>query len=232
MLLVLFDIDGTLVHINSAGRATVEYALMELFGTAGPIQQYSFAGKTDLQIIYDLATEAGVPLKDIHAGLPDLFDLMAERGRILFRPEIFAACPGVKELLSRLHQMEDAVLGLQTGNAHTTAPLKLAAAGIDPDQFPVVAYGSESLERRALPIVAWTRAMEISGHRFNGTTTVVIGDTPADIDCAVANGAKSLAVATGTFSSTQLAQHRPDALFADLGDTGSVINLFKTWGMN
>jgi phosphoglycolate phosphatase-like HAD superfamily hydrolase len=223
MRLLLFDIDGTLVHSDGAGRAAVAYALERLFGTAGPIATYDLAGKTDSVIVHDLLIAAGVAPAEIEASLPTVFELMAEAGRSLFPSKGVRPCPGAAELVSALAGRPGIVLGLLTGNAAQTAPLKLAAAGFDPTLFRVGAFGSEARERNSLPALAMQRASDYAGYPFAGKDTIIIGDTPADVACARAAGATAVAVASGHHTRETLSQSQPDYLLDSLADTAAVL---------
>jgi phosphoglycolate phosphatase len=225
MKLLLFDIDGTLIRSNSAGRAALTYALEQVFGTAGPIDSYQFGGKTDPRIIIDLMLAAGINAKTIDAKLPTVYDVMTARGRDTFSEKGIVPCPGIVELLNSLSQRDDAVVGLLTGNIVSTAPLKLKAGGIDPTQFRIGAYGSDNMDRNKLPGIAMKRATKLTGHPFNGNNTVVIGDTPADILCARAGKTTAVAVASGWHAAPTLAKYKPDYLLDNLTDTKAVEEL-------
>ena len=225
MRLILFDIDGTLIRSNSAGRMAMGAALEELFGSCGPLDSYSMGGKTDARIITDLLTAVGVDAQEISAKLPEVYALMAEKAHIIYPGRGIVACPGIEELLTDLRNKADLLLGLLTGNSQTTAPLKLHEANIDPAQFVVGAYGSDDLDRNQLPVVAMQRADELTGLHLTGDNTVIIGDTPADILCARAGKATAVAVASGWHSAKSLARYNPDVLFEDLGDKEAVLQV-------
>lgn len=222
MKLLLFDIDGTLIRSNGAGRAALHYALEQVFGTTGPIDSYHFGGKTDPRIITDLMLAAGISQKVIDAKLPAVYDVMTAQGRETFTAKGIVPCPGILDLLEVLRQRDDVVLGLLTGNIVSTAPLKLKAGGIDPTQFRVGAYGSDHMDRNRLPEIAMKRASGLTGHGFNGNNTVVIGDTPADILCARAGKTTAVAVASGWHAAPTLAKYKPDHLLENLEDTKMV----------
>ena len=221
--LLLFDIDGTLIRTNGAGRETIRFALEELFGVAGPVETYKFSGKTDPRIIIDLMTAVGFPREEVEAKLPAVYELMAQKGQEIFAQRGMRPCTGVPELLAALRERDDVVLGLLTGNSQITAPIKLSAAGIDPDQFIVGAYGSDAMNRNELPQIGMERAKQLTGYSFNGKNTVIIGDTPADIRCARAGKAKAVVVASGWHTAEALAQFQPDHLFDDLSETDEVL---------
>lgn len=223
MRLLLFDIDGTLINSSRIGRAALGRALVDVFGTAGALESYEFAGKTDRRIVHDLMAAEGFTLDQIMARVSELDERMAMAGRALFTPDAIRPCPGIPALLDALSLCRDVVPALLTGNIRHTAPLKLAAAGIDPGQFRDGAYGSDSLERDELFAIALERVRESTGLRFAEEDIVVVGDTPADIRCARSGGGRAVAVATGPFSTEQLTLHGPDYLFTDLAQTEDVM---------
>ena len=126
-------------------------------------------------------------------------------------------------MLERL-TTEAVVLGLLTGNLARGADLKLRSADLDPGRFVVGAFGSDSPRRPDLPAIAARRAERLFGHRPQGDMVVIIGDTPADVECGAGIGARAIAVATGSFSVEALAAQRPYAVFADLTDTDRVLD--------
>jgi phosphoglycolate phosphatase len=226
MKLVLFDIDGTLLWSDGAGRRSMTAALAETFGTAGPAD-YRYDGKTDAQIVRDLMTHAGVSAAEIEARIAALLEryvvLLAEelRGR---RLRLFA---GVVELLDALDADAEMTLGLLTGNVRAGAELKLRAAGLDFARFRIGAFGSDHAERPALPAIARRRARETLGLDLPGERVIVIGDTPADIACGRGIGARAIAVATGHYGVEELARHAPAAVFATLADTAGVMQAIR-----
>lgn len=225
MRLLLFDIDGTLIKPSSVGRRVLKKSLLEIYGVIGPIDEYSFSGKTDLTIIYELMSAAGLEEGQIALGLSDLYDSMAKWGRTLFSLDNLEPCPGVLEILEILHNRRDFVLGLQTGNSESTAYLKLKPSGIDPSYFEIGAFGSDAADRNELLPIAWQRAHHKTKERFSGANTIVIGDTPSDIVCAKANGAFSFAVASGFCSYDILYAHQPDIILKDLSNRDEVIKI-------
>jgi phosphoglycolate phosphatase len=221
--LVLFDIDGTLLWTNGAGRRAMTAALTQVFGGAGPTD-YRYDGKTDPQIVRDLMRAAG------HSD--DVIDARMERlmAYYLARLEVELAeglhthvFEGVPELLDVLERRDDVVLGLLTGNLRAGAALKLRSAGVDISRFRVGAFGSDHHHRPELPAIVQRRAREELGLDVPGSRMVVIGDTPADIECARAIGARAIAVATGRYGVAELASHGPAAVFPTLADTEAVV---------
>jgi len=223
--LILFDIDGTLIASNYAGRQVMSHALREVYGTDGALDSTSFTGKTDLGIITGVMAGAGLTIDEINAGLPRVYDSMAKEGGTQFSEDNLVPCPGVIPLLGSLLASSQVVLGLQTGNARPTALQKLQAAGLDPAWFTACAFGSDSSTREGLFPVAWRRAEKLTGSSFSGHNTIAVGDTPGDIAAARANGAGSLGVASGFCRYSELAEAGPDYLFHDLADTDNILSI-------
>lgn len=218
MKLVLFDVDGTLLTASGAGRRALDRALRDVYGTAGPIDAYDFRGGTDPQIVWDLLRLAGLDDAAIGAGEAALY----RRYTTLLETEVgdghaVSVYPGVRQLVETLGGHPDAVVGLLTGNIEDGARIKLRPTGLLP-YFRLGAYGSDHGDRTQLPSVAAGRAEALAGRAFGGADTVIIGDTPRDIGCARAFGARAIAVATGWHSVDDLATHRPDHVFVDLSD--------------
>jgi phosphoglycolate phosphatase-like HAD superfamily hydrolase len=216
--LVLFDIDGTLLTASGAGRRALDQALRDVYGTAGPIDAYDFRGGTDPQIIRDLLRHAGMGEEAIAAGEMAVY----RRYEMLLDVEIgdgrgVSLYPGVRDLVETLATRDDVVVGLLTGNIEAGARIKLRPTGLWP-HFRLGAYGSDDADRTRLPRVAAGRAEQLVGRVFRGPDTVIIGDTPRDIGCARAFGARAIAVATGWHSLEELDAHRPDHVFVDFSD--------------
>lgn len=224
MKLVLFDIDGTILLTDGAGRRAMEGALAAAFGSPGS-PDYRYDGKTDAQIVRELMREEGFDDARIDDTLPRVLDDYLERlARELEAPEQQAyRLDGVLEILDALERREDRILGLLTGNLHGGAARKLHAVGIDPARFRVGAFGSDHEARHELPDVAIRRARDELGLHVPGDRVVIIGDTPSDITCGRRVGARAIAVATGRYSVAELAAHAPFAVFEDLRDTAAVV---------
>ena len=223
--LVLFDIDGTILLTNGAGKRAVHRALTEVFGSTGP-ESHRFDGKTDPQIVRELMRMEGHHDEHIDARMDVLLERYVEYlHEELDRGPAVTVMPGVFELLDALEARHDVLLGLLTGNLAAGARAKLAAAGIDPDRFRVGAYGSDHEVRGELPAVAQRRAREDLGVETRGRDVIVIGDTPADVACGRSIGARAIAVATGHYSVEDLQEHNPAAVFEDLTPTDAVIRV-------
>jgi phosphoglycolate phosphatase len=224
--LVLFDIDGTILLTDGAGRRAIVAALGEEVGSTAAFGQVRLDGKTDPQIVAELLEAAGHP--GPHE--PDRLTGICRRYVELLAQELerrttrVTVMPGVRPLLDRLEAEEGVVLGLLTVNVAPGAALKLRSAGLDPSRFRVGAYGSDSAHRPELPPIAARRAEPYFDRVPTGAEVVIIGDTPADIACGTCIGAKAIAVATGGYSAADLAACGPHAVFDDLSDTTRVLD--------
>ena len=224
MKVVLFDIDGTLLWSDGAGRRAVQQALEEVFGTVIP-DGHEFDGKTDPQIVRELMVRAGLDDDTITQRLPQALDrylllLREELSRIDDTNHLF---PGVHSLLDALERRDDVLLGLLTGNIQPGAHAKLRAVGLDPDRFKVGAFGSDHASRPELPAVARARAEAFLARQVEGADVIVIGDTPADMSCGNGIGARAIGVATGRYSVEQLNACNEGIVFANLADTDAVV---------
>src|SRR5256712_9078282 len=209
MRLILFDIDGTLLWTDGAGRRAIHQALLDEMGTAGPIDGYRFDGKTDPQIVRELLELAGHPEfradDRITAVCRRYVDLLtAELAKPTQTTKLY---PGIADLLAALEPYEAdgrALVGLLTGNVQHGAALKLRSARLDPARFAVGAFGSDSGARADLPAVAARRAAEGTRRRFTRADLVLVGDTPDDVAFPRPLWAPTVALATGFFATTAL----------------------------
>jgi phosphoglycolate phosphatase-like HAD superfamily hydrolase len=207
-VLVLFDIDGTLLQgtTQPVGQA-MGAALEEVHGIdMGVIRAHiATAGRTDGEIAREILLDAGVSTERIDA-LADCVRGSCCRWSARLLPDDLshAVAPGVRELLDWLTEHQDVKLGLLTGSYEPIARLKLARAGIG-GVFPLGqgAFGSDAEDRTALPPIARRRAGSVQAP-YPRCRTILIGDTPRDISCARADGLRCVAVASGDFTSDAL----------------------------
>jgi len=217
-LLLLFDIDGTLLVSNGVGGRLMNEALADLFGSEISCQDVSFSGRTDLEIITEILSRHGIE----EAEIPDLVPLALKHyirhacGRIL--PSHVTLLPGVRRLLRDMEAAPRVQLGPVTGNAKTSAYFNLEAAGLA-SLFPFGAFGDDDAGRNRRPALAIDRAWQFNGIRYQGHQVVVIGDSEHDIRCGKYSGAYCIAVATGLTPIELLAAEKPHLLLSDLSDT-------------
>lgn len=223
MRVVCFDIDGTLIWTDGAGRRAIHRALLQILGTAGPIETFRFDWRTDGEIVTRLAEAAGLrPDAELVARVLERYVAMLEE-ELARRGHRTTVLPGVTQILGALEARRDCVLGLVTGNVVAGARLKLGSAGIDPARFRVGAFGTDSQARPELPSIAQQRASELLGRPVPGSDLVIIGDTPADVQCGRGIGARAIGVGTAAYTAEQLIAAGADAAFSDLSDVTAVM---------
>lgn len=215
MKLVLFDIDGTLLDCGPQVRPLFASALVEVFGTAGDVQGYDFAGRTDPRIVLDLVMAAGVPEQEAREKLPWMRKLYVERLAEGLDRRDMRLLPGVEETLERLAAREDVVLALLTGNWEPGARAKLSRFDLN-RFFDFGAFGCDGVDRSELPPVALDRAERALGRRFEPAETLIIGDSVHDVSCAQDHGIPCLAVATGRTPAERLRDAGADWVIPDL----------------
>lgn len=214
--LLLFDIDGTLVLTRGAGREATKHAMREVFGDAGNIEGHTFGGKTDWTTLLELLTPRGFAPDDIERHMPRYAATMGRHLAQIIDDFPVIPCPHADDVVASLRTRADLHFGIVTGNVQPAASIKLRAAGFDPAWFPVGAHGDEAVERDSLPPLAIQRAQRHYRVDFAPDEVFVIGDTPADVQCARAAGAVAVAVLTGAGSRADLEASQPDFLFDDL----------------
>lgn len=215
-LLVLFDIDGTLVHCGPTPRRVFKRALTEVFGTAGPIDRWTFDGKTDPMIVSELMDAAGVAWsqeqmkKALGLYIQGLErELEGEPAKRVY--------PGVRKLLAKLQERR-VLLGLLTGNMRAGAQAKLTSLDLW-HYFPCGGFADDSPIRSEIASAAVRRASEYAGHEFRGREIVIVGDTPHDMQCGRHLGARAVGVATGRSSVKELLGAGAEAALEDFSDT-------------
>lgn len=210
-LVWLFDIDGTLLLTQGAGRDALILALRDHFGVHDDLQGIAFSGRTDPLIVADIL--ARHRLEFVGDGHDRFWDLVVDHMQRLMDPPRGGLLPGVPAVLDRVGSRSDWVPALLTGNVTRMADLKLAAFGVR-ERFAFGTYGQEGVDRDALARLAVSRAAE--RHGVGPERCIVVGDTEHDVQCARAAGAHAVAVATGSRSLAQLQACAPDLALADL----------------
>jgi phosphoglycolate phosphatase-like HAD superfamily hydrolase len=217
--LLLFDIDGTLLLSGGAGIRAMTRAFEEVFGIRDGFAGSDVAGRTDRFILSNALISAGL------ADTPEQHQRFREAYVPLLREEIlkpatgrYGLMPGIQALLDALRDLGSVHFALLTGNYEPAAYVKLSHFGIQ-DFFEWGAFGEESTERDELARIALRRAAARGVPAAVREQSVVIGDTPHDVACARAIGARVLAVATGNFSEEALRASGADVAMPDLSDT-------------
>ncbi len=221
--LVLFDIDGTLLSVNSINRRILMDALREVYGTEGSAGTHNFAGKMDSIIIYEVLQNAGLSDTVIAEKFDKAKQTYIEMFRMHAKPADIMLMDGVRKLLDELSARSELIVGLLTGNFEGSGRHKLLLPDIN-HYFPFGAFADDGESRNDLPQVAVEKAYQLTGTRFSEQNIIIIGDTEHDIACARVLNAKSIAVATGTYSTEELKKHNPHILYKNLCETDTVIS--------
>jgi phosphoglycolate phosphatase-like HAD superfamily hydrolase len=222
MKIILFDIDGTLVTTGGAGGRAMARAATDIFGLDNGSTSIEMAGRTDSWIVAQIAAQQGVPggqdlvarFRSVYVGylLEEIEHSRPNKGVL----------PGVTDLVTLLHQRDDVHLGLLTGNFEEGARIKLEHFGLW-SFFDGGAYGDDAEQRTHLFEIALKRIAESGGPVVPPEDVVIIGDTPLDVEVALASGAQSLAVATGPYDTKQLRESGATEAMEDLRDAEGVL---------
>ena len=217
--LLLWDIDSTLISTAGAGDKALKRIVLQRYGVRDDFHDIEIAGRTDIAIVRSILQKYRVEQtpENVRAFLDEYLEGLEE-----FLPQLAGrVLPGVAEILERLNGNPNRVLALLTGNLRRGAQLKLQHYGLW-DYFEFGAFADDHHDRNELGAFARRRAQEKHGHEFEVAAIDVIGDTGHDVACGKIFGARTIAVATGTWPRERLAQHNPDFLFDDLAQVDDV----------
>jgi phosphoglycolate phosphatase len=218
---VLFDMDGTLVEHNGLVPDAISAVLVDV-DCHLELDLQALSGNTDYQNFKMFLKECGCPEAERDARAAELCDRLVEKMSEMLLDRSFDACPGVAALLPYL--AERAVpLGLLTGNLEGLVGPKLAAAGISPEYFVFGGFGDACENRTEVANLAMRRAEKCLDKKLDPQRVLIIGDTPKDVACARAMGAKVLTVTTGVFGKEELMACEPDYMLESLADTTAVM---------
>jgi phosphoglycolate phosphatase-like HAD superfamily hydrolase len=222
MIVCLFDIDGTLLASGGAGKAALEAALAQDFAT--PIRaKVPYSGRTDRAIVRELLHVHGI--EENAANLERLFAGYLRRLPEYLQSHNGSVLPGIKQLLTLLAEREDVAVGLLTGNVRAGAKVKLGHFGLF-ESFAFGGFGDHHFDRDDVAREALVEVRRHIGHHIQSEQVWVIGDTPLDVRCARAIGARVAAVATGIHTLKDLADTGADLLLADLADPTPLLQRF------
>jgi phosphoglycolate phosphatase-like HAD superfamily hydrolase len=223
MPVLLFDIDGTLIRTGGAGKAAMEAALRDEFGVTEIRDVVAYSGRTDRAIgrdllrVHDIDPSPENQVRLQNAYLAHLPPSLTKLGGVV--------CPGVGELLGQLRPRSGVVLGLLTGNVRQGAQHKLGHFGLW-DFFACGGFGDEHFDRDDVARMAMAEVRSHLKREIAAGDVWVIGDTPLDVQCARAVGAKAVAVATGWHPIEELERHSPDVLLADLSNPAELLRVW------
>jgi len=229
-VLILFDIDATLLTTRGLGIEAMRRAAGDVFGDLGDLERVDSAGRLDPLIMSDMLAVGGLDPS------PESIDAFRRayyrRLDEILTPGVASSLPGVPELLEALASIEGVAIGLVTGNLPETGLLKLERASIDADLFTIRAWATDSPHeppaRDHLPGVALARYAEIHRRDADRALTTIIGDTPHDVQCAKAHALRCLSVSTGKFDSSSLERAGADLVVDDLSATEEILRWLKT----
>jgi phosphoglycolate phosphatase-like HAD superfamily hydrolase len=212
--LVLFDIDGTLVRTGSAGVKAFAKVFATEFGATDHLENLKFAGRTDTNLVREFFSYHAIPATPVN------FERFFGRytfwlDQILNHSQT-EICAGVREFIQDLNALpQPPRIGLLTGNIRLGAEIKLRHFNLW-QEFETGAFADDHEDRNQIAVVARERGQRLLGNNLRDEEILVIGDTPHDIRCARAIGAKILVVATGGSTLEELKQHQPDWAVEDL----------------
>lgn len=224
MRVVLFDLDGTLLLTNGGGKRALKLAMQHEFGLAEACVDLDFAGRTDRSLFEELLLRNGLPgcaasrarLRERYlACFPAM--LHEHGGRVL---------PGAIEVLEELHKRSDLACYVMTGNLRETAHHKLRFFGLH-GYFRHVFGGDHDAHRNDLAHRTADSIRRLDGENA-ASDMIVIGDTPADIRCGHAVGARVIAVCSGRFGRRELAAEKPMSVHDDLTGVAEIVRLITT----
>ncbi len=223
-MLVLLDIDGTLLTGDGVGMRALAAGGRDAFGRELLAEGVTYSGRLDPLIVTDLLRLNGIEAsEENHAALRDAYTARLERD-LHERP--VRALDGAMGFVEALGALEGVTVGLLTGNYRETGEMKLRSAGFSIDAFEVRVWGDESPEdpphRDHLPAVAIERYGVLRGETVGGERVVVVGDTPGDVGCARAGGHRSLAVTTGRYDAEALVGSGADLVVDGLGGSAEL----------
>ena len=223
--LLLFDIDGTLLMSGGAGRQAMNRAFMHCYGFENGFQDISMMGRTDPLILKEALLKHGLPFQEDIRSFQSVYYRFLEEE--LSKPASDKTlCPGIIDLLIKLHRDKTMTLGLLTGNWRRGAYLKLRHFQIQ-NYFYIGAYADDAEERSRLIPVALQRFRETAGISIDPSDVFVIGDTPLDIIAAKPHHVRTVGVATGFHDLESIRREHPDKLFKNLRDTDRVVRYFQ-----
>ncbi|WP_438482387.1 HAD family hydrolase [Oleiharenicola lentus] len=221
--LILWDIDGTLIVSHNAGVRAMSLALEKRFGVKNDLLALDWAGRTDSWITGQVFRQVG--LEDTPQNSHDYLEAyLAELPQQLAQGKQGTVLPGILELLETIHHRADLAQGLLTGNLRRGAEFKLTHYKVW-HYFEFGAFADDSAIRNELGPHALRRAGERHQVKFAPDKTFIIGDTPHDIECGKAIGARTIGVATGRYTVTQLAACAPTAVFSNFSDTTAFLRV-------
>jgi phosphoglycolate phosphatase-like HAD superfamily hydrolase len=221
--LLIFDLDGTLLDVFDYHIACVEKVVMQIWNVPDQLDKSKRYGIPQKETIRKICEAGGVPAEEINRHLQRAQQMLtAEMQRTLPQDLTNNLLPGTIELLDELAERQYVCLSLATGTIGPTAEILLARSGLK-KYFPVSAFGHEVFSRQELVRLALERSLDFYGLDQMNTRVVTIGDAPSDIEAGKSIGAKTVSVASSSFSPDELNRFSPDVLLASFEDVENAL---------
>ncbi|WP_190014355.1 HAD family hydrolase [Geosporobacter subterraneus] len=221
--LLIWDIDGTLIHSNGCGRRAMDRAFFQLFGIKDGFQDIEMSGRLDAWIVRDALSLHHIRGFDLDLFFDTYCKILAEEMSSI---NAAVSIGGINDFFQQSKAFSHVYHALGTGNIERGARIKLAPQGLNP-YLPVGGFGDAALERWQIIEQAIDRSKDYYKVSFQTENIYVIGDTPLDIGCGKAIGVKTIAVATGSHDIEELRKHEPDYLFANLGSQSGFLHILE-----
>jgi phosphoglycolate phosphatase-like HAD superfamily hydrolase len=226
MKLILFDVDGTILLSGGAAIRAINRVFKKTYIIENAMDGIKPDGMTDLLILRDMFNK-GLKRDFLPEEAEEIFkDYILFLEEEMTNSEGFKIMPGISELLEVLSKRKDLALGIATGNVEKGAWIKLKHSKLD-SYFKFGGFGSDSENREQLIRIAIERGQTLFNEGREFEEVFVIGDTPFDITHGKAAGAKTIAVATGSYSVEDLEKYNPDYLFESFLDLKKVLEIFE-----
>ena len=218
-MLVLLDIDGTLLRTHGLGLEAMAAAGEEIFGAPFPTEKVDTSGRLDHLIFREVCAVANFPDDDEHMGRFRAAYVRQMHARLKAEPQRMVTMPGTLALVDLLHNDPKVEVGVLTGNWEETGVAKMTQAGFDTDRLAVRSWGDAGKHRRDLVLHAMAQA-RVNRPSLTASQVVILGDTPKDIDCAHHHGCRCVATATGAYTVEELSA--ADLVFRDFAESETV----------
>lgn len=220
-ILMLFDIDGTLVQGAKCHYQAYIEGVKKFYGMEGYVHSVNAAGKSDKLILREILTLGGLTTEEIQSDFQNCLNYMTDYYLKNVQYENIHVFDGTVELLEELKR-KNVLLGLVTGNLEPIAHAKLGRAGLD-SYFSFGGFGSDNADRSLMVKKALSIAKNQFG--FNGDKIFVVGDTPRDVEAAKAYNLKTIAVATGMYSVKELRDCGADYVIENFKNRDKILEI-------
>lgn len=222
-ILLIWDIDGTLIDSKGCGRRAMDRTFMKLYNIEDGFKTVNMAGRLDWKIVKDALEINKVSQENIFDFLNNYGSILKEE---LKNDSLCKVLPGIEEIFQNTFEDKDIYHVIGTGNCEIGAKLKLSHLGLD-KYFEIGGFGDEDMERWELIGLIMDKAIDYYNVDFKKNDVYVIGDTPSDIECGKKLGINSVAVATGRHKYNELEKYNPDYIFQSLSAFEDFISLIK-----